>query len=139
MTDQDKIDYWVELAEYDLETAQALLDSKRYLYVGFMCHQAIEKVLKALFVAVLHEIPPKTHDLRNLVTRIGIYPDLPDNLRETVALLNPLNIESRYPAYQRQLSSTLNYERCAELMSLTAELNHWIRQRLSNESGSTSI
>lgn len=38
MTDQDKVEYWVDLAEYDLETAKALLESKRYLYVGFMCH-----------------------------------------------------------------------------------------------------
>jgi hypothetical protein len=30
--------YWVELSHYDLETAQAMLDTKRYLYVGFMCH-----------------------------------------------------------------------------------------------------
>ncbi|NDK18876.1 MAG: HEPN domain-containing protein [Zetaproteobacteria bacterium] len=26
-----------------------MLFNKRYLYVGFRCHQAIEKVLKALF------------------------------------------------------------------------------------------
>lgn len=35
--------YWIEIAKYDLETAEAMLKSKRYLYVGFMCHQSIEK------------------------------------------------------------------------------------------------
>jgi len=39
-----KIKYWVELSEYDLETAKAMLQSKRYLYVGFMSHQAIKKL-----------------------------------------------------------------------------------------------
>lgn len=34
----DKITYWIEMAEYDLETAVAMLNTKRYLYVGFMCH-----------------------------------------------------------------------------------------------------
>ena len=39
----DKVAYWIELSDYDLETAKAMLDTKRFLYVGFMCHQVIEK------------------------------------------------------------------------------------------------
>jgi HEPN domain-containing protein len=39
--------YWAEIADYDLDTAEAMLATKRYLYVGFMCHQTIEKLLKA--------------------------------------------------------------------------------------------
>ena len=31
---------------YDLDTAKAMLKSERYLYVGFMCNLAIEKILK---------------------------------------------------------------------------------------------
>jgi len=42
--------YWLEMAEYDIKTAEAMLESKRYLYVGFMAHQTIEKILKAYFV-----------------------------------------------------------------------------------------
>lgn len=44
---ETKIKYWIELSDYDLETAEAMLLSKRYLYVGFMCHQTIEKAFKA--------------------------------------------------------------------------------------------
>lgn len=43
----EKVKYWLELSEYDLETAFAMLNSRRYLYVGFMCHQTIEKIFKA--------------------------------------------------------------------------------------------
>ena len=43
----EKIKYWLELSDYDYETAVVMLNSKRYLYVGFMCHQTIEKILKA--------------------------------------------------------------------------------------------
>lgn len=39
----EKVKYWVDIAQYDLETAKAMLETKRYLYVGFMCHQTIEK------------------------------------------------------------------------------------------------
>ena len=44
---QGKIQYWLDMAGYDLDTAKAMLSTGRYLYVGFMCHQAVEKSLKA--------------------------------------------------------------------------------------------
>ena len=53
----DKIQYWLDLAQYDLDTAQAMLETKRYLYVGFMCHQVIEKTLKAI-ISSKDIIPP---------------------------------------------------------------------------------
>jgi len=31
-----------ELSDYDLETTEAMLIGKCYLYGGFMCHQTIE-------------------------------------------------------------------------------------------------
>ena len=46
---QDKIKYWVEIADYDFDTAIAMLESRRLLYVGFMCHQVIEKMIKAFW------------------------------------------------------------------------------------------
>lgn len=45
----DKKNYWLQIAEYDIETAKAMLKSGRYL-LGFMCHQSIEKILKGVFV-----------------------------------------------------------------------------------------
>ncbi len=50
MSDYGKAAYWLDAAEYDLQTAKAMLETKRYLYVGFMCHQTIEKALKGVFV-----------------------------------------------------------------------------------------
>ncbi len=32
----DNVKYWIELSDYDLKTAEAMLLSQRYLYVGFM-------------------------------------------------------------------------------------------------------
>jgi len=31
-----RVKYWVELSDYDLVTAEAMLPGGRYLYVGFM-------------------------------------------------------------------------------------------------------
>ena len=32
----NKTNYWIEMSDYDLETANAMLMTGRYLYVGFM-------------------------------------------------------------------------------------------------------
>jgi len=45
----EKVKYWLDLSDYDYTTAVAMQQSGRYLYVGFMCHQTIEKILKAYF------------------------------------------------------------------------------------------
>lgn len=39
---EEEVRYWMEIAEYDLNTAKAMLQTKRYLYVGFMWHQSLE-------------------------------------------------------------------------------------------------
>ena len=69
----EKISYWIELSDYDLDTAEALLASGRYLYVGFMSHQAIEKILKAYFVSVKNETAPFSHSLSHLAKRSGLF------------------------------------------------------------------
>jgi HEPN domain-containing protein len=66
-----KIQCWLDIADYDLETAKAMLKTKRYLYVGFMCHQVIEKGLWAYYVYALKETPPYTHNLMYLSEKGG--------------------------------------------------------------------
>ncbi len=48
---------WIACAEYDLETARSMFDSARYLYVVFMCHLALEKLLKAHVTEVIQAEP----------------------------------------------------------------------------------
>ncbi len=43
----DKVKYWIDIANEDITVADALYSTKKYLYAGFMCHMATEKALKA--------------------------------------------------------------------------------------------
>ena len=54
---------FIASAEYDLNTAEHMLKTGRYIYVIFMCHLSIEKMMKALSSEVTDKIPPKTHNL----------------------------------------------------------------------------
>ena len=57
---------WVDRALYDLDTAKAMLDAGRYIYVLFCCQQAVERVLKAVIVRRTNDHPPRTHNLVRL-------------------------------------------------------------------------
>jgi HEPN domain-containing protein len=58
---------WVALAEYDMKTARRRFATGRHLYVIFLCHLSLEKMLKAHVTEVTQGIAAKTHDLIYLV------------------------------------------------------------------------
>ncbi len=125
-----KAKYWLEMAEYDIKTAEAMLESKRYLYVGFMAHQTIEKIMKAYFVHVKNETAPFSHSLSFLAKQSGLYEKLSEEQMDFIDLLEPMNIEARYPTHKEQLLRSLTNKRCTEILEKTQELYRWIMQKL---------
>lgn len=130
---RERIKYWISISEYDLETAWVMLENKRFLYVGFMCHQALEKILKGYYVFIKNDNPPYTHNLNYLATQSGIYKIMTEKQKDTIDLIEPLNVEARYPTHKEKLMQTLNYNRCKEIIDNTKELYEWIRRQLLKE------
>ena len=129
----DKIKYWINIAEYDLETAQVMLDGRRFLYVGFMCHQVVEKMLKAYFVFINNENPPYIHNLSLLAEKSGILEIMTEEQKDFMDLLEPLNIEARYPKDKMRLLRSLNSELCKDILQKTRDLCQWIKKQLLTE------
>ncbi|MBE6251322.1 MAG: HEPN domain-containing protein [Bacteroidales bacterium] len=127
---RDKVKYWLEMSDYDIDTAAAMLETGRYLYVGFMCHQTIEKALKAYWSANLDEIPLKIHTLSRLAERTGLDKDFSEEDQDLIDILEPLNIEARYPSYKERLMKSLTHEYCINLLESTKRLQKWIKDRL---------
>jgi HEPN domain-containing protein len=107
-----KVKYWIELSDYDFATAIAMLRSKRYLYVGFMCHQTIEKFFKAYYTKNKNEIPPFKHSLSFLAKEGTFYDTFSENQKDFIDQLEPLNIEARYPTYKERLLKSLSEDKC---------------------------
>jgi HEPN domain-containing protein len=128
----DKTAYWLGLSDYDLETAKAMLQTGRYLYVGFMCHQTIEKSLKAIIALDCGEgqIPPKIHDLSKLAIRAKLLDKMTEQQQDFIDDLNPLNIDARYPEYKDSMAAALSKEKCKELVAGTEEMLCWIKAQL---------
>ncbi len=96
MTIAEQVVYWKNLAASDLEVARGFLQRGRDLHYGlFFGHMSIEKLLKALLVAVKQETPPRIHDLIILAKRAGLPED--ETLKEKWRTFNTFNLEARYP------------------------------------------
>jgi HEPN domain-containing protein len=126
-----KVTYWVDLAAYDMDTARAMLQSGRLLYVGFMCHQVAEKMLKAWWASARGSSPPYTHSLATLAAGSGLFEQLDPAQRALLDTLGPLNIEARYPTDRQRILASLTPERCQALIGQTEELRQWINSKLS--------
>ena len=130
MSGFDKADYWFDSAEYDLQTAKAMLETRWFLYVGFMCHQTIEKALKGILVTRKPEEElPYIHKLMRLANLSGISTEMDERQLALLDVLNPLNVEARYPLHKSRLLESLTVERCSQMIEETEALLKWIRKQ----------
>jgi HEPN domain-containing protein len=121
---------WLSLAEYDLATAEAMLQAGRYLYVAFMSQQAIEKILKACYVRHCGSTPPYTHSLLRLVAELPWKTEVDASKTAAMERLNSYYVESRYTEDVEELTRVLTQEEAECLLASARELFEWIRARL---------
>jgi len=107
-----------------------MLETGRYLYVGFMCHQVIEKAVKAYYWEALKDEPPFTHYLQILAEKSGLKNHLNDKMKKLLNRLMPLNIQARYPHNRKELLKILTEQVCADLLYQSEDLFLWIRSLL---------
>ena len=121
--------HWVERAEYDLGTAKAMLDTGRYLYVGYMCQQAAEKLLKAIIAQQNKENLP-IHNLSRLVEIAEMKNHLNSEQFNFLAELTPYCIEARYGDYKESLSEIINEQNAREVYEKTQEIFKWLYREI---------
>ena len=130
MTKEEKIKYWVDLSDEDFRVAQGLLKLKHFLYVGFMCHQCIEKIFKAAYEQQIDNTPPFVHDLMLIANKAGIFEILDNEQINFIEQLSPLNIRARYPDYKRELAKEMTETICENFIIKTKELQQWTKEKI---------
>ena len=107
-----------DTADYDLESAKAMLEASRFLYVAYCCEQAVEKNLKCL--AALHGGPRFHHRLLDLAkeARVPFDPDEAHLLAE----LSTWYLKGRYHMTKRRMSESMSGPLAASLLERSAAL-----------------
>ena len=102
----------------------------RWLYVAFMCHQAIEKTLKAYWCRTQTDDPPYTHNHKRLATGCGLYEQMNADQIDFIETVTNYNIEARYPEDKEELSRELTQQTCRDIIDKTKQLQQWIKKLL---------
>lgn len=101
---------WYFQADYDLEVAEDMLKSGRYVYCIFMCHLSLEKGLKGLFNK-----------------RIGLV--LADSQQEFLFALNKISDPTRYPENLKDLIKEFNQADTENILNTSRTTLQWIKQQ----------
>lgn len=130
MTNDEKYEYWLDIAEYDLNTAQAMCDTGRWLYVVFMCQQAIEKLTKGLYTIYVDDNIPRIHNIVAIYTKFSdkLSKETSEDTLELFALLSSHYFEARYPEYRIKLSSIVDEFESKRLLEKTKEVFAWLKE-----------
>jgi dTDP-4-dehydrorhamnose reductase len=98
-------------ADYDIDTARAMLKSARYLYVLYCMQQAIEKYSKVIIA--LSERPPFVHNLLQLTAQAGI--EITEQERNLLIELSQFYIKGRYKETISKLSNLVTKNRAERI------------------------
>lgn len=117
---------WIKSSNYDLKTAEHMFKTGRYVYVLFMCHLSVEKLLKGLYEATLEKVAPKTHNLIYLSKAIGL--NITESHLETLESLNDLSVVTRYPEDIDEMVKAFKKDKVREYLKRTKELIKWLKK-----------
>ncbi len=119
---EEALDWWRE-AQHNLRQAIKNFEIGEYSVSAFLCHQATEKALKALYIVKKMRLPPRGHDLVKL-GRILDAGEVIDELR----MLNPHYTIARYPNAANTIPSELYSKEMAERCVRAVEkVMQWVR------------
>lgn len=122
------VKYWLDLSQYDIDTAKAMFKSGRYLYVLFTSQQAVEKILKAIIVLKTKKFPPRIHDLIKLVNLAEVKLDIEQ--KQFLAKLNFYYLETRYPEQIIDLSKDISNDMAKVYLEKSEEILNWLKTKI---------
>jgi HEPN domain-containing protein len=129
MTIKEHINHWLDSAEYDLETAESLLQAGRYVWCLYIGHLVLEKALKAIFVQYSNnQVPPKIHNLTKLarLSNLNLTKEQIDFLED----VNDFQIEGRYPEYKNEMYKIATKQYSEENFKKIKEYYKWFKSQL---------
>lgn len=118
------IETWLGRVSYDMETAEAMYKTGRYIYVVFMAQQAIEKAVKALIEAE-RKVIPFEHNLRRLLNITESIKDLPDNWWAKIDFLSQYYLNARYKEDIALLQEKITPDVAREFLDFAREVTEW--------------
>ncbi len=129
MNREEKYEYWVDTAQYDLESAGAMLHTGKYAYVSFMCQQCLEKEAKGLYQYYIDDNVPRVHNISFIITKVldflGIDGD--ESRYRLFDTLAAYYLQGRYPSFKEKISQLISEEQARRILGDSMEAFEWMK------------
>ena len=128
LTAEEKYQFWLSYAQMDMDSSRVMLDSGRWFYTVFMCQQAVEKLVKGLYVLYIDDNVPRLHDINNILSRFRdkLPEQQPVEFEGLFDTLSQFYLKSRYPDYTASLSKITTEEWAQSIYEKTKEAYQWL-------------
>ena len=124
---RQEIKNWSDQSNDDFDSAKFNFNGKKFYVAAFLCQQAVEKALKALFLYEKKGEIPQSHSLIYLATNTSI----PRNFYSFLKELTPKFIDTRYPDASIDLPSRIyDEENTKRLLDKSEDILEWIKNHL---------
>ncbi|HHT9126305.1 MAG TPA: HEPN domain-containing protein [Candidatus Brocadiia bacterium] len=120
---------WLERVNYDIDTAEAMYTTGRYIYTVFMCQQALEKCFKAFMAFKKMDVTP-VHNLRRLAEMTGIIGEMGKEELKKIDFLSQYYLNARYKEDIEELSSQISADVAKEFMNFSREKIKWLTLKM---------
>ncbi|MEM0320548.1 MAG: HEPN domain-containing protein [Candidatus Nezhaarchaeales archaeon] len=94
---REEAKWWIEDSKRSLLKAKKMFELGFYEDCVFNCQQALEKLLKGLWIALLKKRPPKALNLIRLYSALERQAPIDNELKDFLALISPYYFITRYP------------------------------------------
>lgn len=129
MDKKEHINWWINEALRNWETAIYLMNGKRNVFALFTFHLTIEKLLKAIWVKDhIENTPPRQHDLTLIYNQTDL--KLDSEWYDYLATISLWNIESRYPDYKLKIYERANENYMKEHFEKVSKLKECLLEKL---------
>ena len=119
------VNYWREEALDSWKDVQHNIKGARIQIALFSTHLTVEKILKAYVVKKTKKFPPMIHNLVSLAKIADL--TLTTEQIDLLTILNPLNIEARYPGVARRKPTQKEAE---AIIKRTKVVFEWLIEKL---------
>lgn len=116
---------WIKIADNDFAVAKDNFKDGHFAHAAYLCHQTIEKYLKAVVQELTDEIPLHTHNFNVLLETADV--KIPEEIEEKILRLAPHYIPTRYPEELEKLQEQYTREATEKYINDTEEIILWLK------------
>lgn len=124
------VNFWLLSSKDNFTTATAMLKAGRYNFAMFMCQQAVESILKAVFIIQRNERPEYIHKLPRLVEMTDI--KIPKTIDKKILKIDAHYIKARYKE-DRFNTKIYNKQNATALLKDTEDVIKWLTKKMKLE------